>query len=58
MILPIPHSQPGEVYDRLRNGTIKIQKNTEHNTYLFPDSPGTLEKFRQLLDQKVTSISF
>ena len=46
------------IYDRLRNGTIKIQKNIEHNTYLFPDSPETLEKFRQLLDQKVSSISF
>lgn len=50
--------RPYWIYDRLRNGTIQIQKNTEHNTYLFPDTPETLEKFRLLIDQKVTSISF
>ncbi len=45
--------RPHWVYDRIRNGTIQIEKNSQHQAYLFPDSPETLEAFQQFIDGKV-----
>jgi len=50
--------QPHWIYDRIRNGTIKIKKHAQHNAFLFPDVPKTLEKLRQLLNGHVKTISF
>lgn len=36
------------IHDRIRNGTIKVQKDSKTGCYLFPDKPETLHKFRQL----------
>ena len=50
--------RPHWIYDRIRNGTINIEKNPTHKTVLFPDSPETLEKIQQFVDGKVNSVSF
>ena len=50
--------QPYWIYDRIRNGTIKIKKHAQYNAFLFPDVPQTLEKLRQLLNGQVKIISF
>ena len=50
--------RPHWIYDRIRNGTIKIEKNPTHKTVLFPDSPETLEKLQQFVDGTVNSVSF
>ncbi len=38
------------VYDRIRTGTIQLQKDPTTRLYLFPDHPTTLEQLRQLRD--------
>lgn len=50
--------QPHWIYDRIRNGTIKIKKHAQHNAFLFPDVPKTIEKLQQLLNGQVKTISF
>jgi DNA invertase Pin-like site-specific DNA recombinase len=37
------------IYDRIHNGTIQVVLDKELGTYLFPDRPKTLEKFRKLI---------
>ena len=46
------------LYDRIRNGTIQISKDPDYRTYLFPDKPETLRKFRQLLNGKINHLAF
>lgn len=36
------------IHDRIRNGTIKVEKDYKSGCYLFPDKPATLDQFRQL----------
>jgi DNA invertase Pin-like site-specific DNA recombinase len=40
--------QPHWVYDRINNGTIQVRKDPATKLYLFPDTPATLDQFRQL----------
>lgn len=40
--------KPHWVYDRINNGTIQVRKDPATRLYLFPDTPATLEQFRQL----------
>jgi hypothetical protein len=46
------------VHDRIHNGTIQIAKDPRYGTYLFPDKPDTLRRFRQLLHGAVTSLRY
>jgi hypothetical protein len=39
---------PHWIYDRIHNGTIQVDKDPTTRLFLFPDSPATLEQFRQL----------
>jgi DNA invertase Pin-like site-specific DNA recombinase len=39
---------PHWLYDRIHNGTIQVRRDPATNLYLFPDTPATLEQFRQL----------
>jgi DNA invertase Pin-like site-specific DNA recombinase len=39
---------PHWIYDRIHNGTIQVDKDPSTRLFLFPDSPATLEQFRQL----------
>jgi DNA invertase Pin-like site-specific DNA recombinase len=36
------------IYDRIRNGTIRVQRDARTGCYLFPDKPDLLSTFRQL----------
>lgn len=42
---------PHWLYDRIHNGTIHVEKDTKTGLFLFPDSPDTVEQFRQLRDE-------
>lgn len=39
---------PHWLYDRIHNGTIQVCRDPATKLYLFPDTPATLEQFRQL----------
>jgi len=41
------------IHDRIRNGTIKAEKDASTACYLFPDEPETLDRFRQLIDGQI-----
>lgn len=50
--------EPHWIYDRIRNGTIRLEKHAEYKTYLFPDRPDTLERIKLLLQGEVTTLAF
>jgi len=50
--------KPHWIYDRIRNGTIQITKDTTHKAYLFPDKPETIERFKRLIAREVTTLAF
>jgi len=39
---------PHWIYDRIHNGTIQVDKDPKTRLFLFPDSPETIEQFKQL----------
>jgi DNA invertase Pin-like site-specific DNA recombinase len=47
-IAPALDIDPHWIYDRIHNGTIQVDKDPTTRLFLFPDSPTTLEQFRQL----------
>ena len=49
---------PHWIYDRIYNGTIEAAKHPQRKTFLFPDTPTTLEQFRQLKDGTLTALAF
>lgn len=46
------------IHHRIYNGTIRVEKDTNHNCYLFPDKPDVLRKFRQLVAGNITELGF
>lgn len=50
--------KPHWIYDRINNGVICIEKDAQHNTYLFPDQPQTLEQFRELVAGNVQTLAY
>ena len=46
------------IYDRIHNGTIQVTLDAERKLYLFPDTPETLARFRQLRAGKLNSLRF
>jgi hypothetical protein len=46
------------IYDRIHNGTIQIALDAGRKLYLFPDTPETLARFRQLQAGKLNTLRF
>jgi len=46
------------IYDRIHNGTIQVALDAGRKLYLFPDTPETLARFRQLRAGKLNSLRF
>jgi len=44
------------IHDRIHNGTILVEKDAGTKCYLFPDKPGTLRKFRQLVAGQISHL--
>jgi DNA invertase Pin-like site-specific DNA recombinase len=49
---------PHWIYDRIHNGTIQVDKDPNTKLFLFPDSPSTLEQFRQLRSGTFQNLRF
>ena len=49
---------PHWVYDRIHNGTIQVRRDPATNLYLFPDTPATLEQFRQLRASTIKTLCY
>jgi DNA invertase Pin-like site-specific DNA recombinase len=49
---------PHWIYDRIHNGTIQVDKDPKTRLFLFPDSPTTLEQFRQLHSGNLQNLRF
>jgi hypothetical protein len=62
--LTISHSavaldiDPHWIYDRIHNGTIHVEKDPSTRLFLFPDSPTTLEQFRELHSGNLQNLRF
>ena len=46
------------IYDRIHNDTIRVTPDAQRKMYLFPDTPETLTRFRQLRAGKLNSLRF
>jgi DNA invertase Pin-like site-specific DNA recombinase len=46
------------IYDRIHNGTIQVALDAGRKLYLFPDTPETLDRFRQLRAGQLNSLRF
>ena len=46
------------IYDRIHNGTIQVTFDPERKLYLFPNTPETLARLRQLRAGKLNSLRF
>jgi len=46
------------VYDRIRNGRIRVAKDAATGLYLFPDEPATMERLRELKEGKLHELCF
>ena len=49
---------PHWIYDRIHNRTILVEKDPKTRLFLFPDSPTTLEQFRQLHAGNLQNLRF
>ena len=49
---------PHWIYDRIHNGTILIDKDSQTRLFVFPDEPATLERFRQLRTGQLKTLRF
>jgi hypothetical protein len=52
------HISPHWVYDSIHNGQIGVVKDVNTGLYLFPDEPGTLEKFKDFKAGKLHNLRF
>jgi hypothetical protein len=46
------------IYDRIHNGTIRVDLDSERRIYLFPDTPETLAQFRRLRAGELNDLRF
>ena len=44
------------IYDRIHNGTIAVRRDPATRLYLFPDTPDTLDHFRQLYAGEIPNL--
>jgi DNA invertase Pin-like site-specific DNA recombinase len=49
---------PHWIYDRIYNGSIEVSKHPTRGTFLFPDTPSTLEQFEALKNGTLKSLHF
>jgi len=49
---------PHWIYDRIYKGSIQVTKDPQRQTFLFPDTPATLDQFRQFKDGALTTLAF
>ena len=49
---------PHWIYDRISKGSIQVTKDSRRKTFLFPDTPTTIERFRQFKDGALTTLAF
>jgi hypothetical protein len=49
---------PHWIYDRIYNGSIQVTKHPERGSFLFPDTPSTLEQFEALKTGMLKSLHF
>jgi hypothetical protein len=49
---------PHWIYDRIHKGCIQISRDSQTNLYLFPDTPATLEQFKQLRAGTLKTLRF
>ena len=49
---------PHWIYDRIYKGSIQVTKDPQRKTFLFPDTPTTLARFRQFKDGTLTTLAF
>lgn len=49
---------PHWIYDRIHNGTIRVQRDPQTNLFLFPEGPNTLTLFQQLRAGKLQKLRF
>jgi len=49
---------PHWIYDRIYKGSIRVTKDPQRKTFLFPDAPATLDHFRQFKDGTLTTLAF
>lgn len=49
---------PHWIYDRIHNGAIAVTKDPQRKTFLFPDTPTTLDQFRHLKDGILTTLAY
>jgi DNA invertase Pin-like site-specific DNA recombinase len=49
---------PHWIYDRIHNGRIHIHKHPSLGLYLFPDTPQTLDRFRQFVRGRLKTLRF
>jgi hypothetical protein len=49
---------PHWIYDRIHNGQIQITRHPSFGLYLFPDSPQTLDRFRQFRQRRLKTLRF
>ena len=46
------------IYNRIYNGAIRVVKDDRTGLYLFPDTPDTIERFRELKEGKACKLQF
>lgn len=46
------------IYDRINNGTIALEKDESTGSYLFPDTPETIQQLRKLRDGKINQVAY
>lgn len=49
---------PHWIYDRIYNGSVQVTKHPTRGTYLFPDTPTTVEQFQALKEGTLTRLDF
>src|SRR5437588_9957108 len=49
---------PHWIYDRIHNGTIQVEKDPKTRLFLFPDEPGTIERFKGLRAGQFQNLRF
>ena len=49
---------PHWIYDRIYKGSIQVTKDPQRKTFLFPDTPTTIERFRQFKNGTLTTLAF
>jgi DNA invertase Pin-like site-specific DNA recombinase len=50
--------RPGWIHNRIRNKTIEIKKDRQHNCYLFPDTAAEFKSLKRVVNESQTKTAF